>query len=240
METNVLLQLKNINVHYDGVTALDGVSLVVNKNEIVAIMGPNGAGKSTILKAIFGLVHMTSGKMVYSGRNIKSTPNKLVERGISFVPQGRRVFPHLTVLENIEIGGHFIKAKGVFQERVRDALELFPVLKEKMYQRAGQLSGGQQQMVAFARGLVSNPKLLLLDEPSLGLAPKVVKEVFAQIKDINEKRNTAIVVVEHNISSLLEIADRVYVLNKGRIVREDNARNMDESDVLEEFFLAKK
>ena len=232
----MLLELKKIKVHYGGVKALDGISIKIDEGEIVALMGPNGAGKSTVLKAIFGLAPVESGDVMFNGNKINLKPHELVELGISFVPQGRRVFKNLTVLENIEIGGHAIKSKTVLKERMEEVLNIFPALKEKLSQKSGELSGGQQQMVALARGLITDPKLLLLDEPSLGLAPKIVKEVFAKIKEINEKRNTAIVVVEHNLKSLLEITDRAYVLDKGKIVSRGEGKTFLQSDTLEKVF----
>jgi len=236
MSKEMLLELKKIKVHYGGVKALDGISIKIDEGEIVALMGPNGAGKSTVLKAIFGLAPVESGDVMFNGNKINLKPHELVELGISFVPQGRRVFKNLTVLENIEIGGHAIKSKTVLKERMEEVLNIFPALKEKLSQKSGELSGGQQQMVALARGLITDPKLLLLDEPSLGLAPKIVKEVFAKIKEINEKRNTAIVVVEHNLKSLLEITDRAYVLDKGKIVSMGEGKTFLQSDTLEKVF----
>ncbi len=234
-----LLSTENIHVNFGGVKALNGASVEINEGEIVALMGPNGAGKSTVLKAIFGLVYVEQGKVFWRGDIIHLKPYEMVELGISFVPQGKRVFGNLTVYENIEIGGHTIANKKVLKERVLEAIELFPALKTKLKQKAGTLSGGQQQMVALARGLVTDPKLLLLDEPSLGLAPKIVKEVFEKIKEINEKRGTSIIVVEHNIKSLLQVIDRAYVLNKGVVVAEGKGRDFLESDVLERVFMGR-
>jgi branched-chain amino acid transport system ATP-binding protein len=239
MNKEILLQLKNIHVHYGGVKALSGADIVINEGEVVALMGPNGAGKSTVLKAIFGLAPIESGDVMLHGNKISLKPHEIVELGVSFVPQGRRVFRNLSVLENIQIGGHAIKSKKVLKERTEEVLNLFPALKEKLNQKSGQLSGGQQQMVAIARGLITTPKLLLLDEPSLGLAPKIVKEVFAKIKEINEKKGTAIVVVEHNINSLLEITNRAYVLDKGKVVAEGEGKEFLQSDVLEKVFMGK-
>jgi branched-chain amino acid transport system ATP-binding protein len=239
MNKNILLKLNNIHVHYGGVKALDGASIQIDEGEIVALMGPNGAGKSTILKTIFALAPIESGEVFWNGVKIDLKPHEVAELGISFVPQGKRVFPSLIVRENIEIGGHSIKSRKVLKERLDEVLNLFPSLKEKLDQKAGQLSGGQQQMVAIARGLITDPKLLLLDEPSLGLAPKVVKEVFAKIKEINKKRNTAIIVVEHNIKSLLEITNRAYVLDKGKIISEGEGKDFLKSDVLEKVFMGR-
>ncbi len=212
---NPLLELKNIHVSYGGVKALVGASMFINTGEIVALMGPNGAGKSTILKAIFGLAPIGSGEVIFESEKIKPISHEVVEMGISFVPQGRRVFHHLTVLENIEIGGFNIKSANERKERIEMVLDLFPALRAKIKAKSGTLSGGQQQMLAIARGLMIDPKLLLLDEPTLGLSPKIVKEVFKIIKEINVRRGIAICIVEHNLKSVLDIATRAYVLKSG-------------------------
>jgi len=239
MEKETLLQLHNVSVHYGGVKALDGVGISLNEGEIVALMGPNGAGKSTILKTIFGLAPIHSGKVLWHEKEIKPVSYEVVQRGISFVPQGRRVFSNLTIEENLEIGGFIVGDKNELKRRIAEVMEIFPVLKQRRKAKAGTLSGGQQQMLAFARGLMTEPKVLLLDEPSLGLAPKIVKEVFANIKEINEKRKTAILVVEHNIKSLLDIASRGYVLDKGKVVAKDTSQKLLESGILEKVFMGK-
>jgi len=239
MKNETLLKLENVHVHYGGVKALDGASVSIDEGEIVALMGPNGAGKSTILKAIFGLAPIDSGQVLWEGQPFKPVSYEVVERGVSFVPQGRRVFRHLTVLENLEIGGFNIKSSADRRERIKSVLELFPVLKTKLKAKSGTLSGGQQQMLAIARGLMPDPKVLLLDEPSLGLAPKIVKEVFEKIREINERRKTAIFVVEHNLKSLLEITKRAYVLDKGKIYAEGNPKELIENNILEKVFLGK-
>ena len=182
MPKEILLQLKDASVRYGGVKALDGVDVGIDEGEIVALMGPNGAGKSTILKAIFGLVPIHSGKVLWHERPFTPAPHKMPEMGITFVPQGRRVFPRLTVLENLELGGFAVKDKKELKRRIDEVIKMFPDLKLKIKVKAGNLSGGQQQMLALARGLVSEPKVLLLDEPSLGLAPIIVKEVFEKNK----------------------------------------------------------
>lgn len=236
-QTEILLKLHDIHVHYGGVKALDGASMAVDEGEIVALMGPNGAGKSTVLKSIFGLAPIESGEVLWHENKIKPVSHEMVKRGICFVPQGRRVFKHLTVKENLEVGGYVIKDKKIIKQRITQVLEIFPMLKDRLQKKSGSLSGGQQQMLALARGLMVDPKVLLLDEPSLGLAPKVVKEVFQKIREISEKRNMAIVVVEHNIKSLLEIAQRAYVLDKGKVVVSDSPQNIIDSNVLERVFL---
>jgi branched-chain amino acid transport system ATP-binding protein len=239
MQKETLLQLKNIKVHYGGVKALDDVDVNLDEGEIVALMGPNGAGKSTILKALFGLAPIESGQIFWHGEKIIPKSYEIVERGISFVPQGRQLFKSLTVYENLEMGGYNLSSQNLLKSQIKEVLDLFPDLHKKLKEKAGNLSGGQQQMVAIARGLVSDPKILLLDEPSLGLSPKIVKEVFAKIKEINEKRKIAIMIVEHNLHSVLEIVDRAYLLDKGKIVNEDEPRKMIESGILEKVFLGK-
>lgn len=239
MGKETLLQLHDVSVHYGGVKALDGVDVALDEGEIVALMGPNGAGKSTILKAIFGLVPIHSGKILWHEKEITPISYEIVQRGIAFVPQGRRVFGHLTIEENLEIGGFVVGDKKELGRRIAEVMETFPVLKQKRKAKAGTLSGGEQQMLALARGLMTEPRVLLLDEPSLGLAPKIVKEVFAKIKEVNERHRTAIMVVEHNIRSLLNIACRGYVLDKGRVVSEDTSANLLKSGILERVFLGK-
>ncbi len=237
MET--LLELNNIHVSYGGAKALDGASLAISNNEIVALMGPNGAGKSTVLKAIFGLAPISSGSVFWRDASVKPVSYEMVQRGISFVPQGRRVFTHLTIEENLEMGGFTVPNRKELRRRIDEAMDLFPVLRHKRSKKSGELSGGEQQMVALARGLITDPKVLLLDEPSLGLAPKIVAEVFEKIKEINERRGTAIIVVEHNIRSLLQIVNRAYVLDKGRVVREGNPAALMKEGILEKVFMGK-
>ena len=239
MKTETLLQLKDVHVQYGGVRALSGVSVSLDEGEIVALMGPNGAGKSMILKAIFGLAPIHSGKVLWHEDEFAPVPHEVVERGIALVPQGRRIFGTLTVRENLDIGGYAVKNQRLKNERIADLLELFPALKTKLNARSGSLSGGQQQMLAIARGLMTDPKVILLDEPSLGLAPNIVKEVFALIKDINWKRKTAIMIVEHNLKSLLEIADRGYILDKGKVVAEGNPKELIARETLEKVFTGK-
>ncbi len=232
MSKEILLKLNNIFVHYGGVKALDGASMNVDEGEIVALMGPNGAGKSTMLKAIFGLAPISGGDVIWEGKKIKPISHEVVDLGISFVPQGRRVFRHLTVLENIEIGGFNIKSANERKERIETVLELFPALRTKIKAKSGTLSGGQQQMLAIARGLMTDPKLLLLDEPTLGLSPKVVKDVFRVIKEINNRRKIAICIVEHNLKSVLDIASRAYVLKSGKNFHTGVAKEIVDGGIL--------
>ncbi len=229
----ILLQLNDASVHFGGVRALDEVSVEIDEGEIVAVLGPNGAGKSTVLKAIFGLVPLDHGAVHWHGEVIVSRPEDMARRGITFVPQGRRVFSHLTVRENLEVGGFVVRDPRIIKERIGEALELFPLLKTCLTTKAGLLSGGGQQMLAIARGLMTDPKVLLLDEPTLGLAPLLVKEIFKLIREINERRRTSIIVVEHNIKSLLEVAHRAYVLEQGRVTFADRAENLLRGPILE-------
>lgn len=239
MKEEILLQLKNIAVGYGGVKALDGVDVEIDEGEIVALIGPNGAGKSTILKAIFGLAPLKTGQVFWHGKKISPISYQMVKRGVSFVPQGRRVFGDLTIKENLEMGGFVIKDKTIIKQRIERVLDIFPDLKKKLSAKSRTLSGGQQQMLALARGLMTDPKVLLLDEPSLGLSPKIVKEVFAKIKEINEQHKTAIVIVEHNIKSLLEISQRCYILDKGKIVKEGPTQDFLDGEIIEKIFTGK-
>jgi len=239
MKQDILLELKNISVHYGGVQALRGVNIEIDESEIVALLGPNGAGKSTALRAIFGLAPIESGTVCWHGSPVAPVSYEMVERGIAFVPQGRRVFPHLTVEENLEVGAFIVKDKNEVRRRMDEVMETFPVLKQKRRAKSGTLSGGEQQMLAVARGLMIDPKVLLLDEPSLGLAPKIVKEMFRMIQEINERHRTAILVVEHNIKSLLAVVDRAYILDKGSVVAHGGVNELVGSDILEKVFLGK-
>jgi branched-chain amino acid transport system ATP-binding protein len=233
----LLLQLKDASVHYGGVHALDGASVVIDEGEVVALMGPNGAGKSTILKALFGIAPLSQGQVLWHGSRVEPVSHEMVARGISFVPQGRRVFGDLTVRENLEIAGIVVRDKKVLQGRIEEAMAIFPILREKRDAKAGSLSGGQQQMLALARGLMTDPKVLLLDEPSLGLAPKVVREVFEKIREINERHKTAVFIVEHNIKSLLAIVHRGYVLDKGKVLIHGSASELMHSETLKKLFV---
>ena len=239
MKEETLLQLKNIGISFGGVHALDDVSVDIDDGEIIALMGPNGAGKSTVLKSMFGIYKRDTGKIFWHEQSIEPVSHEMVKRGISYVPQGRQIFRSLSVRENLELGGVIIKNKKLLKERIIEILDLFPDLRKKINDKSGSLSGGQQQMLAIARGLITDPKVLLLDEPSLGLSPKLVKQVFTKVKEINEKRGTAIVIVEHNIKSILEIVDRAYLLDKGKLVTVDTPQNILDSNLLEDVFMAK-
>ena len=233
----MLLEVKNLTVYYDAVLALDGVSFHIEEGEIVAIIGPNGAGKSTSLKAICGLVKPKAGEILFRGESINGKePYQLVGKGICLVPEGRRVFPSMTVLENLEMGAFTRKDKKDIHKDIEKVFYLFPILKERRGQRAGTLSSGEQQMLAIGRALMMRPKLLLLDEPSLGLSPNYVEILFEKIKEIN-KSGTTILLVEQNARMALEYADRGYVFELGRIAFEDRAHRLLENDTIRKAFL---
>ena len=235
----MLLELRDISVHFGAVVALEQVSLGVNRGELAAVMGPNGAGKSTVLKAIMGLAPVTGGRVFWRGAPLVAPTHDIVKQGISFVPQGRRVFTHLSVMENLELGCLYLKDRAEQSRRLESVLELFPVLYEKRRDMASQMSGGQQQMLALGRGLMAAPEVLLLDEPTLGLAPIIVSEVFEKVREINERLKTTIFVVEHNIKGVLDIASRAYVLDKGRLVHSGTPQSVRETNILTDVFLGR-
>jgi branched-chain amino acid transport system ATP-binding protein len=241
----LLLEIKNLTVCYDTVLALNNASLHIDDREIVALIGPNGAGKSTTLKAICGMVKPKSGKILLQGEDINGyQPYQLVKKGLCLVPEGRRVFASMTVLENLEMGAFTLDKSLIgskvesfkIKERTEKIFNLFPVLKERKKQQAGTLSSGEQQMLAIGRALMLNPKLLLMDEPSLGLSPNYVETVFEKIKEIN-KEGTAILLVEQNVRIALEYADRGYVFEIGKIAFENKAKNLLENEDVRKTFL---
>jgi branched-chain amino acid transport system ATP-binding protein len=212
-----MLELKNIKAGYGKKAVLENVSVKLRDKCITVIMGANGAGKSTLLKTAFGIIRTMDGKILLDGTEIHPTPQMLVKKGIYFVPQRNRVFPDMTVRENIELATHSWADKSIFDSRLRAVLEYFPDLKARLDTRADTLSGGQQQMVALARGLVGNPRMIFMDEPSIGLAPKLINDVFHKIKDLKEKTGTAFVIVEHNLKTLLPLTDWAYILQDGHV-----------------------
>jgi branched-chain amino acid transport system ATP-binding protein len=239
MDTQWLLELKNITASYGSKPILHDVSVAINEGEIIAVLGPNGSGKSTTLKSMFGLTHVESGDVMFLGQKIHPVAHELVKMGVAFVPQGRRVFTNLSVEENLEIGGFFLNDRKEVARRIAEVYKLFPMLKEKRKEKSSSLSGGQQQILAIARGLMVEPKLLLLDEPTLGLSPKAVKEVFELIKKVNEERKMAIVVVEHNLRSLLPITNRVYVIDHGKVAFHGKPETLEKENVLERVYMGK-
>ena len=213
-----MLKISNVETFYGKIQALRGVDLNVNEGEIVSLIGSNGAGKSTLLMTISGVNKAKKGNIVFNGENIENKePHKIVDMGICQVPEGRRIFSRLTVEENLRLGAH-ANEKGKFYENdIKDVYELFPVLSDRKTQRGGTLSGGEQQMLAIGRALMGKPKVLLLDEPSLGIAPKLVNQIFISIKNINKEKNVTIFLVEQNAKKALELADRAYVLVNGKV-----------------------
>lgn len=218
-----MLKLNNVNLYYGVIHALKDISLEVEEGEIVTLIGANGAGKTSILRAISGLNPCKSGEVIFKGKSLNKVPAyKIVFRGISHVLEGRRVFSNLTVFENLQLGAYIRKDKAGIKKDYETIFEVFPILKERKEQPAGTLSGGEQQMLAIARALMVKPQLLLMDEPSMGLAPIIVQQIFNIIKEINEK-GTTILLVEQNANMALSIASKAYVLETGRIVLKGSA-----------------
>ena len=213
-----MLKISNVETFYGKIQALRGVDLDVNDGEIVSLIGSNGAGKSTLLMTISGVNKARRGNIVFNGENIENKdPHKIVDMGICQVPEGRRIFSRLTVEENLRLGAHANEKGKHFENDIKEVYDLFPVLSDRKTQRGGTLSGGEQQMLAIGRALMSKPKVLLLDEPSLGIAPKLVNQIFVSIKNINKEKNVTIFLVEQNAKKALELADRAYVLVNGRV-----------------------
>ena len=232
-----MLKIDNIDVYYGAIHALKGISLEVNEGEIVTLIGANGAGKSTTLRTISGLLKPKAGSNTFLGQNIAGVrAHEIVKKGISQVPEGRRVFAEMTVMENLDLGAFVRKDKAGIQQDLKHVFELFPRLEERKNQSAGTLSGGEQQMLAMGRALMSRPKLLLLDEPSMGLAPLLIKEIFNIIVDIN-KSGTTVLLVEQNANMALSIANRAYVLETGRITLSGKAQDLAASEDVRKAYL---
>jgi len=232
-----VLEVKGIDVYYGAIHALKGLSLEVEEGSIVTLIGANGAGKTTTLKSISGLLRPRNGTIMFKGRDIsKVPPEKIVGLGISQVPEGRRVFATMTVLENLEMGAYLRKDKKGIESDLENVFTRFPRLKERRKQTAGTLSGGEQQMLAIGRALMARPELMLMDEPSMGLAPLLVKEIFEIIKDINA-RGTTILLVEQNANMALSIANRAYVIETGEIVLEGTAEQLINSEEVKKAYL---
>ncbi len=235
----MLLELVDISVRYGAVVALDKVSVGVETGEVVAVMGPNGAGKSTVLKAVMGLAPVVDGSIYWRESPLAAATHEIVKEGIAFVPQGRRVFTHLTIEENLDMGCLHLEDRTEKERRLESVMELFPILRQKRRDMASQMSGGQQQMLALGRGLMAAPELLLLDEPTLGLAPIIVTEVFQKIAEISERLQTTILIVEHNIKGVLSIVDRAYVLDKGHVAHNGSPESIRETNILTDVFLGR-
>jgi branched-chain amino acid transport system ATP-binding protein len=236
-----LLEVSNIETYYGPIMAIRGVSFAVPKGRIVTILGANGAGKTTILKTVSGVMDPQKGSVVFAGRPINGMdPDRVTRLGLSHVPEGREVFPFLSVRENLRMGAFTRSdAAGVAQD-LEMVYEYFPVLRQRADQRAGSLSGGEQQMLAISRALMARPQMMLLDEPSLGLSPKLVKDIFEVIVRLNKERGVTVLLVEQNANMALHIADYGYVLEVGRIVMEDTCARLLEKDDIKEFYLGVK
>jgi len=233
-----MLEIKNLVVNYGVITALQGVSLAVKQGSIVTLIGANGAGKTTTLKAISGLLKARDGQILYQGRNIANlAPHQIVKLGISHVPEGRMIFANLTVMENLLMGAYLQTDKQVIARELEYGFGIFPRLKERQKQIAGTLSGGEQQMLAIARALMSTPKFLMLDEPSLGLAPLLVKTIFEKIVEINRQHGITILLVEQNANLALEISHYGYVLETGRISLQDESAALRQSPQVRSAYL---
>ena len=233
-----LLTLENVHTYYGSVQALKGISLEVREREIVTLIGSNGAGKTTTLRSINGLNHPRSGKIVFQGQDITTRPaHEIVSMGIAQSPEGRRLFPRMSVIENLEMGAFQRKDRSGIKEDMERVFSLFPRLAERRNQRAGTMSGGEQQMCAMGRALMARPKLLMLDEPSLGLAPIFVERIFDIVKEIN-KQGTAVLLVEQNALMALDTAHRGYVLETGRIALADDAKTLRNNDEVRKTYLA--
>ncbi len=232
-----MLEVKNLKVSYGMIKAIKGVSFEVNQGEVIALIGSNGAGKTTILHTITGLISKDSGEILFDGQDISKIPgHKIVSMGMAHVPEGRRVFSSLSVLQNLMMGAYTRKDKGEIEENLEMIYKRFPRLLERKNQQAGTLSGGEQQMLAMGRALMSKPKIILMDEPSMGLSPIYVNEIFDIIKEVS-KSGTTVLLVEQNAKKALSIADRAYVLETGRIALEGNAESLLNNDDIKKAYL---
>jgi branched-chain amino acid transport system ATP-binding protein len=231
-----MIEVKNITVRYGGVTALDDVSLTISDGKIISIVGANGAGKSTSINAITGMVNLSGGEIFFDGQRLNIPPHEIVKKGIVQVPEGRKIFSSITVKENLILGAYMIRDKKRIEQNMKKVFDQFPVLRERQHQSGGTLSGGEQQMLAIARALMSEPKSLLLDEPSLGLAPIMVLGIFKMIVDLN-RQNLTIMLVEQNAQKALSIADYAYVLETGRMVSEGEGKKIADDPIVKKAYL---
>jgi branched-chain amino acid transport system ATP-binding protein len=223
----VLLELRDVHTYYGQIHALKGVSLTVDEGEIVTLIGSNGAGKSTTLRTISGLLRPRHGDVLLQGKSVSSVPpHKIVQSGVGHVPEGRGVFPALTVLENLEMGAYLLRDRAEMDRRLENVFMLFPRLRERAVQKGGTLSGGEQQMLAIGRALMQQPHIMLLDEPSMGLAPLLVEEIFEIVQRLNQEQQTTILLVEQNAQAALQVAHRAYVLETGKISMSGDAQEL--------------
>ena len=233
-----MLEIKKVETFYDKIQALRGVDISVKEGEIVSLIGSNGAGKSTLLMTVSGVHKARVGTITFEGKNIeKEEPHNIVNLGISQVPEGRRIFSKLTVEENLRLGSYAYEKGKHYDSDIKSIFDLFPVLNDRKKQRGGTLSGGEQQMLAIGRSLMSNPKMLLLDEPSLGIAPKLVNQIFVAIKNINKEKKVTIFLVEQNAKKALELADRAYVLVNGKVSMQGTGKDLLNNDDVKSAYL---
>ncbi|OQX30266.1 MAG: branched-chain amino acid ABC transporter ATP-binding protein [Candidatus Sedimenticola endophacoides] len=233
-----MLELQDIHTYYGNIQALRGISLEINQGEIITLIGANGAGKSTTLMTISGITPPRTGRIRFEGRQIQGmSPDRIVTMGIGQVPEGRRIFPQLSVQENLDLGAFPRADKAAIRQDLEYVFHLFPILSERRHQAGGTLSGGEQQMLAMSRALMARPKLLLLDEPSMGLAPLIIRQIFEIVEQINREQNTTIFLVEQNANLALQIAHRGYVIENGRIALTDSAANLLRNEAVQKAYL---
>jgi branched-chain amino acid transport system ATP-binding protein len=232
-----MLELKNVDVFYNHIQILWNISIHVNEGEFVSILGPNGAGKSTLLKTILGLCKPSKGEILYMGERIDMlSPEQITRKGICYIPERGRIFSNLTVLENLKLGALYSEVKNLENDNLKKVFDLFPILKERMRQLAGTLSGGERQMLTIARGLMANPKVMLIDEPLMGLAPKVVIKLTDVLKEIN-KQGTTVILVEQHVKQALDLSERCFVIEGGRIVLEGLSKELSADKHIKEAYL---
>ena len=232
-----MIEVKEITVRYGGITALDRVSLAIPDGKMISIVGANGAGKSTTINAISGMASLAGGEILFEGRSLAISPHLIARRGVVQVPEGRKIFSSITVKENLHLGAYMIHDRKRVEENLKKVYRTFPILQERQAQPGGTLSGGEQQMLAIARGLMSQPKLLMLDEPSMGIMPKLITEIFEMIQHLNKQEGLTILLVEQNVQEALELADYAYILQTGRIVMEGRPADLLGTDVIKKAYL---
>ena len=237
MRDQTILSVQDLEVFYGGIQALHGVSLEVNEGEIISIIGANGAGKSTLLKTIAGDQPIGKGTIRFEGKPLPAKVHQFSEIGISLVPEGRRIFVNLSVYENLLVGAYHVRDKKVIEQRLQEVYELFPRLHERRRQISGSLSGGEQQMLAVGRAMMAGPKLMMLDEPSMGLAPIIIDEMFDRFKTINQQFGTTMLIVEQNAELALEVSNRAYIMNVGKIVNEGASEELLHDPSIQEAYL---
>jgi len=233
-----MLKIDNLHTTYGPVEALHGINMTIEAGAIVGVLGANGAGKTTLLKSIAGLLRVSQGRTVYAGKDITNqSAQRIVKLGVSLVPQGRLLFTEMSVRENLEMGAYLLHDRAEFNKRLDDVQGMFPILKERSQQMVALMSGGEQQMLAVARALMTKPDLILLDEPSIGLAPKIFDQILATIKELNTNRKTTIVIAEQNVKKILKIVDYAYVLESGKVAIEGTAEQLSNNEAIRQAYL---